>query len=217
MEDVADVVVIGAGASGLAAALAANESGADVRLIEKAGAVGGTAAVSGGVVWAPANLHMPAGEREPDRAAALAYFHALQDDLDEDVLAAFVERAGEAIAFLETATPLRFAVLEGYPDYYLDRPGARPEGGRALDVDLFDFNRLGAWRERVFQSGPVQRLMLRETPLGGAKVMPSMEVFQARAQRRPARLRPGAWSAPCWQGAWSAVSSRSWRRRRGGC
>ncbi|WP_293903138.1 FAD-dependent oxidoreductase [Phenylobacterium sp.] len=181
MEDIADVVVIGAGASGLAAALAAHEAGAEVRLIEKAGSVGGTAAVSGGVVWAPANLHMPAQERDADRAAALAYFHALADNLDEDVLAAFVDGAGEAIAFLESATPLRLAVLEGYPDYYLDRPGARAQGGRALDVDLFDFNRLGDWRDRVFSSGPVQRLMLRETPLGGAKVLPSMEVFQARA------------------------------------
>ena len=182
MKSLADIVVIGAGASGLAAALAAHDAGADVRLIEKADCVGGTAAVSGGVVWAPANMHMPAEERGADRAAALAYFHALAANLDEDVLAAFVDGAGEAIAFLESATPLRLAILEGYPDYYLDRPGARPDGGRALDVDLFDFNRLGAWRDRVFSSGPVQRLMLRETPLGGAKVMPSMAELQARAQ-----------------------------------
>ena len=182
MEDIADVVVIGAGASGLAAAIAARDAGADVRLIEKSTNVGGTAAISGGVVWVPGNAHMAADERDADRAAALAYFHALSDDLDDDVLAAFVDGAGEAIAFLERATPLRFAILEGYPDYYLDRPGARPQGGRALDTDLFDFNRLGAWSKRVFTSGPVQRLMLRETPLGGATTIPSMETFQARIQ-----------------------------------
>lgn len=182
MEDTADVVVIGAGASGLAAAIAAHDTGAHVRLIDKSTTVGGTAAISGGVVWAPANAHMPAGERDADRAAALAYFHALSADLDDDVLAAFVDGAGEAIAFLESATPLSFAVLEGYPDYYLDRPGARAKGGRALDTDLFDFNKLGAWRDRIFTSGMIQRLMLRETPLGGATTMPSMETFQARIQ-----------------------------------
>ena len=182
MEDTADVVVIGAGASGLAAAIAAHDTGAHVRLIDKSTTVGGTAAISGGVVWAPANAHMPPGERDADRAAALAYFHALSADLDDDVLAAFVDGAGEAIAFLESATPLSFAVLEGYPDYYLDRPGARAKGGRALDTDLFDFNKLGAWRDRIFTSGMIQRLMLRETPLGGATTMPSMETFQARIQ-----------------------------------
>ncbi len=182
MEDVADVVIIGAGASGLAAAIAAHDAGAQVRLFDKSTTVGGTAAISGGVVWAPANAHMPRADRDDDRAAARAYFHALSDDLDDDVLAAFIDGAGEAIAFLESATPLRFAVLEGYPDYYLDRPGARPDGGRALDTDLFDFGRLGSWGDRVFTSGPVQRLMLRETPLGGATTLPSMETFQARIQ-----------------------------------
>ncbi len=182
MDDITDVVIIGAGASGLAAAIAAHEAGARVRLIEKADSVGGTAAISGGVVWAPANTHMKSAERDGDRQAAMEYFRALSSDLDEAVLAAFVNEAGEAIAFLEDRTPLRFGLLQGYPDYYLGRPGARAEGGRALDADLFDFNRLGAWRERVFSAGPVSRLMLRETPLGGATTMPSIAVFQARAE-----------------------------------
>ncbi len=182
MDEIADVVIVGAGASGLAAAIAAHEAGAHVRVIEKATTVGGTAAISGGVVWAPANAHMASNERDADRGEAMAYFQALSGDLDEDVLSAFVDGAGEAIEFLEAVSPLRLAVLQGYPDYYLDRRGARPQGGRALDCDLFDFNRLGDWRDRVFTSGPVSRLMLRETPLGGAAAMPSMEVFQARAQ-----------------------------------
>ena len=180
MDDVADVVVIGAGASGLAAAIAAHDAGARVCIIEKAAALGGTAAISGGVVWAPGNSHFPVDERSDDRRAAKAYFGALCSDLDPDVLAAFVDQAGEAIAFLEAATSLKFGVLEGYPDYYLDRPGARAGGGRALDADLFDFNRLGDWRNRVFVGGPVSRLMLRETPLGGATALPSADVFAAR-------------------------------------
>ena len=180
-EDTADVVIIGAGASGLAAALSASDAGADVRLIEKQASVGGTAAISGGVIWAPGNGHMAEHERADDRIAALSYFHALSDDLDDDVLTAFVDTAGEAIAFLESSTALGLAVLENYPDYYLDRAGARPQGGRALDCDLFDFNRLGDWRERVFTSGAISRLMLRETPLGGATALPSMQVFGARA------------------------------------
>jgi succinate dehydrogenase/fumarate reductase flavoprotein subunit len=183
VDEVADVVVVGAGASGLAAALAAEASGATVRILEKAPRLGGTASISGGVVWAPGNAHMAPGEREADRRGALDYFHALSDDLDEQVLRAFVDTAGEAIAFLEASTPLRFDVLAGYPDYHLDRPGARAQGGRALDADLFDFTRLGPWRERVFTCGPVSRLRLGETPLGGAGALPSGEVLQDRAAR----------------------------------
>jgi succinate dehydrogenase/fumarate reductase flavoprotein subunit len=177
-----DVVIIGSGASGLSAAVAAHDSGASVAIIDKADTVGGTAAISGGVVWAPGNAHMAGVDPEADRQGALAYFRSLCDTLDEAVLGAFVAQAGEAIAYLEGATPLRFAALEGYPDYYLDRPGARPEGGRALDADLFDFNRLGAWRERVFTSGLVSRLMLRETPLGGARSLPPPGEFVRRAE-----------------------------------
>lgn len=182
MDELADVVVVGAGASGLAAAISAFESGATVRVIEKQDSVGGTAAISGGVIWAPANEHMEPRLREADRAAATSYFRALSRDLDDEVLAAFVDGAGEAIAFYERATGLRLGILAGYPDYYLDRPGALPQGGRALDCDLFDFNRLGAWRDKVFSSGPVSRLMLRETPLGGATAMPSMAEFASREQ-----------------------------------
>jgi succinate dehydrogenase/fumarate reductase flavoprotein subunit len=117
-----------------------------------------------------------------DRQDALAYFRSLSSTLDDEVLGAFVGQAGEAIAYLEAATPLSFAALSGYPDYYLDRPGARPEGGRALDADLFDFNTLGEWRGKVFTSGAVSRLMLRETPLGGATALPPPETFMERAQ-----------------------------------
>jgi succinate dehydrogenase/fumarate reductase flavoprotein subunit len=182
MTDSADVVIIGAGASGLAAAVAAHDAGAAVIVLEKGGAVGGTAAISGGVVWAPGNAHMAGVDPDDDRAGALAYFRSLSDTLDEEVLGAFVAQAGEALAYLEAATPLRFGKLDGYPDYYLGRPGARAEGGRALDADLFDFKTLGEWRDKVFTSGPVSRLMLRETPLGGATALPPPEVFAARAK-----------------------------------
>ncbi len=181
MRETVDVVIVGAGASGLAAAISAADAGAEVRVLEKSACVGGTAAVSGGVVWAPCNAHMIDAGLTDTKAKAMAYFNALAPDLDQAVLAAFVDGAAGAIAYLEEATPLRFAVLTGYPDYYLDRPGAKPGGGRALDADLFDFRRLGDWRARVFQAGPIQRLMLRETPLGGAAKLPAPAEFARRA------------------------------------
>src|SRR5260370_1415526 len=55
-----DVVVLGSGAAGLTAALTAAVNGASVEVYEKAGTVGGTSAVSGGIVWVPAHRRMHA-------------------------------------------------------------------------------------------------------------------------------------------------------------
>ena len=50
-----DVVVLGSGIAGLAAALAAHEHGLRVALVEKTAVLGGTSSDSYGLVWAGAN------------------------------------------------------------------------------------------------------------------------------------------------------------------
>ena len=175
----ADIVILGAGASGMMAALAAAKSGAQVVVLEKANRLGGTAAVSGGIVWAPMNDHI--SPADPDsREAALAYFEALEGgDLRPHVLAGFVDHAAAAIRFLEANSRVRFAPLQGYPDYYMDRPGARPQGGRALDSGLFPYAELGEWRDKI-SVATAYPLTVAETPLGGATGMPEPEVMLAR-------------------------------------
>jgi succinate dehydrogenase/fumarate reductase flavoprotein subunit len=66
-----DVLVIGAGMAGLAAAARATELGAHVVVIEAADAVGGSAAISGGYLWTASDLDGFRGE-EPDGDPALA-------------------------------------------------------------------------------------------------------------------------------------------------
>jgi succinate dehydrogenase/fumarate reductase flavoprotein subunit len=183
--DAVDVIILGTGAAGMAAALAAHEAGASVALIERASRIGGTSAISGGVIWVADNPWMRAAGIADSRAEALAYFRSLDHgDLVEETLVAFIDRGPEALAFLAGIGALKVAVLPGYPDYYLDRPGAKPEGSRALDHDLFDLSELGEWASRIYAIEEPKPLMLRETPLGGARALPPPEVL---AQRLAAR------------------------------
>jgi 3-oxosteroid 1-dehydrogenase len=182
-----DVLVLGSGAAGMTAALAAHEAGASVRLLERGDKVGGTSAVSGGVIWVANNPRMQAAGMADSRDEALAYFRALDHgDLVDETLEAFVDKGPEALAFLEGIDALKVALLDGYPDYYLDRPGAKPGGGRALDHDLFALTELGDWAARIFAIDEPKPMMLRETPLGGGSGVVAPEEIGRRmaAQER---------------------------------
>lgn len=60
-----DVVVVGTGAGGMAAAVAAKKMGLSVLLLEKDTVYGGTTARSGGVLWVP-NNPISTARPEPD-------------------------------------------------------------------------------------------------------------------------------------------------------
>ncbi len=183
--DQVDVIILGTGAAGMAAALAAHEAGASVALIERWDRIGGTSAISGGVIWVADNPRMRAAGMADSREDALAYFRSLgHGDLVDETLEAFVDKGPEALAFLEDASALSVSVLPGYPDYYLDRPGAKPEGSRALDHDLFDLPALGEWAARIYAIEEPKPLMLRETPLGGASALPPPQVLGQRMTAR---------------------------------
>ncbi|MEL7190256.1 MAG: FAD-dependent oxidoreductase [Pseudomonadota bacterium] len=176
-----DVIILGCGPAGMTAALAAYEAGASVALIERFDRIGGTGAVSGGVIWVADNPRQRAAGMTDSREEALAYFKALdQGDLVDETLEAFVDTGPEALAFLEDTGALKVALLKGYPDYYLDRPGAKPEGGRALDHDLFSLDELGEWAGRITAIEEPKPMMLRETPLGGGSGVVPPEELQRR-------------------------------------
>ena len=67
--DAWDAIVIGAGAAGLTAACTAAAAGKSVLVLEQADVVGGTTAISGGMVWLPVN-HKMAEAGQPDSIEA---------------------------------------------------------------------------------------------------------------------------------------------------
>ena len=181
----ADVIILGTGAAGMAAALAAHETGAEVLLVEKWDRVGGTSAISGGVIWVADNPRMRDAGMADSRDDALAYFRSLDHgDLVDETIEAFVDSGPEALAFLESIDALSVSVLPGYPDYYTDRPGAKPQGSRALDHDLFALDELGEWAAKIYAIEEPKPLMLRETPIGGATEMVSAAVMGERMAAR---------------------------------
>ena len=179
------MVVLGSGAAGLTAALAAAAGGADVGLYEKADLLGGTTAISGGIVWVPGNHLMGVGDRGDDCAEALRYLRALAGDaLDVPVAKALVSAGPEMLRFVESSSPCRFRLLAGYPDYHPDVPGARPGGGRSLEPELFDLAVLGEWARRLcLWDGLPRPVLLSETSFGGATVPPPASVVAERRER----------------------------------
>lgn len=135
-----DLVVLGAGAAGMTAALTAARLGLAVELLEKAAVVGGSTAVSAGSVWVPNTRHAP-----PDDSIerARSYLQAtVGDRLRPELCEAFLARGPEMVAFLEAEGELRFRAYPHHPDYLAAATGATLHG-RVLEALPFDGRLLG--------------------------------------------------------------------------
>lgn len=144
-----DVVVMGTGAGGLLAALQAHHLGASVVVLEKASTVGGTTAVSGGVIWIPGNHHMAEVGCSDSREDSLGYMKLIADGKgDEAMIERYVDVGPDMVRWVEANTAVRFTSIPTYPDYHPELPGGRT-GGRSLDNGLFDTNVLGEWKPKL--------------------------------------------------------------------
>lgn len=138
-----DVLVVGAGAGGMAAALSAHDGGCKVLLVEKTDRIGGSTAVSGGAVWAPLNSQSErAGHPDSSEKVWTYMRNTVGDAAPAEMQRAFLAACGPAIDALERHTEVKLAARTYSPDYYPDREGAA-FGGRSLDPLMFDGRRLG--------------------------------------------------------------------------
>ncbi len=158
-DDVVDVVVVGSGAAGLSAALAAARRGASVTVLDAAVHPGGTTAKSSGVMWIPGNPVMAAAGLVDDRAATLRFMargahptrfapEEPRFGLDEDQLAlleALVDHGPRAFAELASAGAIPYddAVDPAYPDYYAPFPEDEVPVGRAIKIRMPEGHRAG--------------------------------------------------------------------------
>lgn len=179
-----DLLVLGAGAGGMTAALTGSVFGLDVLLVEKTGLVGGTTAFSAGSVWVPNSRHSPSGADGPDKA--LRYLTAaLGNRLDESRIRAFLQAAPDMVAFLEDNTQVALRAYAYHPDYLASLDGATL-GGRVLEPVPFDAAVLG-------ENFATLRPPLPEfTLLGGMMVDRTDIGHLLKATRSPASLMHGA-------------------------
>ena len=143
-----DVVVVGSGAAGLAAAVSAALAGASVIVLEKASSLGGTTAKSGGVFWVPGNHLMAERGLADDRELALRYMARVSapdryseaaprlglTEWEHITISAYLDSSPGVLATLKDIDALRATVEAGqhFPDYRSDLPEQGGVRGRAL-------------------------------------------------------------------------------------
>jgi 3-oxosteroid 1-dehydrogenase len=180
MADMAfDVIVVGSGAAGLAAALAASVDGAKVLVLEKAAVLGGTTAMSSAGTWVPANHHMRAAGIEDSAAETLTYLRATAPpgwaEEEDPLWQALAEQSAPMLRFLEDKTPLVFELVN-HPDFYVEAPGGKLFG-RMVSPTLISRYRLGRWWNKVRPSVKPQYFTYREM-VGGILKDPWRSLFR---------------------------------------
>lgn len=193
-----DVLVVGSGAGGLVAALAARAAGLDTLVIEKAPLFGGTTAHSEGMIWVPLSPHAQGRGIADDPDQALAYLDAVAGNhLDRDKARAYLRAAPAMVGFVEGASRVRYALAASL-DYHSEAPGATA-GARSLRVEPMDGRSFGPIFDQV-------RPPLRSTLAFGGMTVTGADLAHAlKAHRSP---RSFAWMA--------ALTARyGWDRARG--
>ena len=191
-DEVVDVIVMGSGGAALVAATLAHDGGAKVVVLEKADMIGGTTAVSGGVMWLPNNHYMPEAGIPDSRDDALAYLRRLTLGREHDpaLLEVFVDTAPEMMRYLATNTPVRMTPVKNFPDYYFpyDIPGKK-HGGRSLEPMPFAVGKeLPDWRDRLVTRGTLMSLGA-VTMLAEDFVAPDEELKAELARREAEDVR----------------------------
>lgn len=147
-----DFIIAGSGAGSMCAALVLRAAGRKVLVVEKTALVGGTTAISGGVMWVPANRFMKEAGIADSPEQALAYLDAVIGERPDMPGASparrrvYVEQATRMVDFL-VAQGLKLRRIPSWPDYYT-APGSS-EPGRTVVADLFDLKQLGEWQDRL--------------------------------------------------------------------
>ena len=159
-----DLLVVGAGAGGMAAALVAALEGLEVLLCEASAQVGGTSATSAGTLWIPGNRQsLAAGFGDSAEAAETYLDEIIGAETSRHLRVAFLRTGPDAIDYFAARSDVVFRPCGRHPDYRSNQRGAAV-AGRAIIPEPFDGRLLGRDFERL--RPPIDEFMV----LGGMMV-----------------------------------------------
>ncbi len=165
-----DLLVIGSGASGLAAAVTAAHHGLKVVLVEKDPVFGGATAWSGGWMWVPGNpLAKRAGIHEDPQQPRTYLKNELGARYDASRVDAFLDHCGPMVAFFEQHTALQFVDGNAIPDVHGNVPGAGTQGHQVIAAP-YDGREVGPLIRRL-------RKTMRETSFLGMPIMAGADLM----------------------------------------
>lgn len=178
-----DVVVVGSGASGMTAALAAAKSGSKVVLIEKNSRFGGSSSLSGGQIWIPNNTLQKEYGIKDSPEMAIRYIKKISMGRSKvSLIRTFVEKAPEALDFLIRNTPIRPVLRVEEPDYRPELEGAL-KGGRTLDPGLFDGDTLGNEYKNILHNPQYHFMGRHVTSIEFEKIMRGEEIAELKERK----------------------------------
>jgi succinate dehydrogenase/fumarate reductase flavoprotein subunit len=165
-----DLLVVGSGCSGLAAAVTAAWHGLRVVVVEKDPVFGGATAWSGGWMWVPGNpLAKRAGIHEDPQQPRTYLKNQLGERYDAVRVDAFLDNCPHMVAFFETHTALQFVDGNAIPDMRGNVPGAAT-GGHQVIAAPYDGREIGPLMKRL-------RKTMRETSFMGMPIMAGTDLM----------------------------------------
>lgn len=161
-----DFLVIGSGAASVIAALVAKQAGRRPLVLEKTELLGGSTALSGGVLWVPNSPVILRAGVPDSESAARTYLDACVGDVGPASSRArrdtFLREGPRAVAFLESLG-MKFMHAAGYADYHEgELPGGLAQG-RSIVAPIFDMRELGDWAPRMRRRVGAPPIGMQET------------------------------------------------------
>lgn len=138
-----DLIVVGAGGAGMAAALFGAIAGKKVLLVERTEYLGGTTALSAATTWIPNSQHSRTVSPDDSFEKAAGFLDRIVGNHGRrEQRLAFLESGPRAVATLEQYSDVHFRPYATHPDYEQQIEGATLRG-RALEPLPFDGRELG--------------------------------------------------------------------------
>lgn len=147
-----DVIIVGSGAAAFTAAVVVSEAGKRPLILEKTDMVGGSTAMSGGVLWAPNNSLMKRAGVEDSYERARTYLDACVGDVGPastpERRHAFLTEAPRLVDYL-IRRGMKWIYAAGYADYHeTEKPGGLASG-RSIVGKILDARELGEWQHKL--------------------------------------------------------------------